>query len=134
MLGERKARRANRFDFRPLVDAARRWKRAAKFFDLCANFRDGSVIACVLDNVVNKPSNTLHFVWAHAARRQRRCAEANAARVERFAGVKGHGVIVANDASAVQRLRRDFSGHVLGAQIDENQMIVCATCGGFVAL
>ena len=67
-----------------------------------------------------------HFAFFHAARRQGRRANADAARFHGWVSVERNGVLVDGDARLVQRFLRLASQHAFGKDIDQHEMRVGA--------
>src|SRR5690606_40159376 len=65
----------------------------------------------------------IYLGLAHAARRDRRRAEAQPRGVEGLARVERDGVVVGDDACAIERLSGRLPGDVLVRQIEQHEVI-----------
>ena len=69
---------------------------------------------------------SVHLRLAHAARRDRGRADADAARHHRRVLIEGDGVLVDGDAGLVERGLGDLAGDALREHVHEHQVIVGA--------
>ena len=96
-----------------------------QLLDLRLDPRQRSLVR-VGERAVDQLGHPHHFGRAHAARRERRCAEPDAAGDERRLRIVGNGVLVHRDAGLVEHLLGDLPGEVLGPEIDQHQVGVGA--------
>ncbi len=82
----------------------------------------GAVVQRLGDPLANLP----HLGLLHAARGQRRSADADAAGLHRRIGVERDGVLVHRDACVVQRVLGFAAQHALGENIDQHEVRVGA--------
>src|SRR5690606_17002014 len=101
-------------------------ERSTEFRDLLAYPRERRVVVRVLDGPIDPRGDQRHLALGHAARRDRRRAETDAARIERLARIVRHRVVVALDARLVKRLRRGLAVDAARRHVDQNQVIVGA--------
>ena len=78
------------------------------------------------EGAVDQLGDAHHLRRAHAARGERRRAEADAAGDERRLRVVRDGVLVDRDAGLVERLLGDLAGEALGPEVDQHQVVVGA--------
>ena len=65
-----------------------------------------------------------HFLFFHAARGERRGADADAARLHRRVGVKRDGVLVHRDSGLAQGFFGFAAEHALAEDIDQHQVSI----------
>src|SRR5262245_35675638 len=78
----------------------------------------------VEENLADHVRNGGHFTLAHPARGDRGRAEPDATRLEGRARLKRNGVLVDGDTRFVERDLTVLSGHVLGTDIDQHEVVV----------
>ena len=100
------------------------WEFAAHLGDFGCDSFQCRLVVDVCDCGVDPLRYLAHLRVAHSARRDRRCAESDPARAERFARIVGNRVVVADDACGLERFRSFFADHFLVGQIDQDKMVV----------
>src|SRR3990172_1440145 len=105
---------------------ARRREGPAELTDLRPHAAGDLLVVGGGDHFVHPGGELAHLRFLHAARGDGRRADADAAGAERLARVVGDGVVVADDAGTVERLRGLLPEDTLVRQVDQDQVIVGA--------
>ncbi len=80
----------------------------------------------VFERARDELADDVHLGFAHAARGDRRRADADAARDHRRILIEGDGVLVDRDAGLAERGLGDLAGDALREHVDEHQVVVGA--------
>ena len=98
----------------------------AQPLDFSANHAQRAIVVRRLQRAREELADDVHLGFAHAARRDRRRADADAARDHRRILIERDRVLVDRDARLAQRRLRHFAGDPLGEDIDEHEVVVGA--------
>ena len=85
-----------------------------------------AVVVRRLQRAREQLADDVHLGFAHAARRHRRRADADAARDHRRILIERNRVLVDRDARLAERRLRDLAGDALREDVDEHQVVVGA--------
>ena len=81
-------------------------------------------IGAISQRFSNEVGDLQHFLFLHAARSDRRRADADAARLENGICVERDRIFVHRDPGAIKNLLRFLTVDFLGAKIDQHQVVI----------